>query len=234
MNTKKSFAEEMVFAGRLGILVTLVLLLLVPIIFGIYYDAVPTFENIVLASGLFPMYMAIGISEVFIFTPLLGSSTYITFITGNIMNLKVPVANNAQELMNTTKGTEKSDVITTLAIGVSSMVTIIVLVIGVILITPLQPFMENEVIQGATDYVLPALFGALIIGVLKPNGDYVVKNKIMAGIIPFVLLLIVNAFVFNTLALSGGIVIAVAPITIGIAYLLFKAGKITIVKRNNE
>lgn len=231
MNERKTFAEEMILAGRIGILITLVLLFAVPTIFGIYYDAMPTFENIVLASGLFPMYLAIGISEVMIFTPLLGSSTYITFITGNIMNLKVPVANNAQTLMNTTKGTEKSDVITTLAIGVSSMVTITILVIGVILISPLQPFMEQEVIQNASDYVLPALFGALIIGVMKPSGDYVVKNKMLAGAIPFVLLLIVNIFVFNTLTSSGGIVIVVAPITIGIAYVLFRRGIITIENR---
>ena len=231
MNSKKTFAEQMVFSGRIGILITIVLLFAVPTIFGIYHNAMPSFNSIFVASGLFPMYMAIGISEVFIFTPLLGSSTYITFITGNIMNLKVPVANNAQELMNTTKGTEESDVITTLAIGVSSMVTIIILSLGVLLFVPIRPFMEQTIIQEASNYVLPALFGALIIAVLKPSGDYVVKNKILAGVIPFVLLLIVNIFMFNTLKSSGGIIIAVAPITIGIAYILFKKGKITIENR---
>ncbi|AIO19186.1 hypothetical protein KQ51_01309 [Candidatus Izimaplasma bacterium HR1] len=235
MKTKEQFTNEMSRLGRIGIMITIILLFSVPTVFGLYHNAMPTFMDFLTAGvGLFAIYIPIGISEVLIYSPLLGSSSYITFITGNILNLKVPVANNAQELMDTTKGTEESDVITTLAIGVSSMVTIIILSLGVLLFVPLGPIMENDVIQEAANYVLPALFGALIISVLRPSGDVVIKNKLLSGVVPFILLIIVNIFVMNTTAYSGVILIVTVPITVGIAYLLFRKGKITIEPKEDK
>ena len=228
MKDRAQFSNEMSRLGRIGIMITIILLFMVPTVFGIYHNAMPTFLGFLTAGvGLFAIYIPIGISEVLIYSPLLGSSSYITFITGNILNLKVPVANNAQELMNTTKGTEEADVIT-LAIGVSAMVTIIILSLGVLLFVPLGPIMENQAVKGAADYVLPALFGALIISVLRPSGDVVIKNKLLSGVVPFILLIAVNIFIMNTTAYSGVILIITAPLTIFIAWLLFKKGKITI------
>ncbi len=233
MNNK--FSVEMTRLGRIGILITIALLFMVPTVFGLYHGAMPTLGDFFTAGvGLFAIYIPIGISEVFIFSPLLGSSSYLTFITGNILNLKVPVANNAQELTSTTKGTEEADVITTLAIGVSSMVTILILSLGVLLFIPLEPIIAKEVVQDAAGYVLPALFGALLISVLKPSGDVIVKNKILAGVVPFVLLIIVNIVIINTTAYSGVILIITAPMTIFFAWLLFKKGKITIEEKEKN
>ena len=233
MRSKEQYSNEMNKLGRIGIMITLVLLFAVPTIFGIYHNAMPTFGDFFKAGiGLLVLYIPIGISEVLIYSPLLGSATYITFITGNIMNLKVPVANNAQELMNTTKGTEESDVITTLAIGVSAMVTIVMIALGVLLLVPLEPIMTSETVKTASLYVLPALFGALIIGLLRSTGEVQVKGKLLAGIFPFVLLLIVNLAIMNTSAYSGVLLIPIIPITILCAYILSKMGKITIVLKD--
>ncbi len=174
------------------------------------------------------LFVPLAISEVFIYTPILGSATYITFITGNIMNLKVPIAQNAQELMETTKGTDESDVITTLAISVSAIITIIFIALGVLLLVPLEPIMTSSVISTASSYVLPALFGALVIGLLKSTGKIRVKGKVKAGIIPFVLLLLVNIFVFNTYDYSGILLIPMIPLTIFFAWILYKKKQITI------
>ncbi len=134
--------------------------------------------------------------------------------------------------MNTTKGTEESDVITTLAIGISAMVTIIMIALGVLLLVPLEPIMTSEVVKTASTYVIPALFGALIIGLLKSRGEVQVKGKLLAGIVPFVLILAVNIFIFNTTQYSGVLLIVMIPITILSAYVLFRKGKITIVLEN--
>jgi hypothetical protein len=233
MRTKAQYLKEMNRTGRIGVAITLVLLFAVPTIFGLYHNAMPNIGDFITAgSGFLITYIIIGISEVLIYSPLLGSSTYITFITGNIMNLKVPIANNAQELMNTTKGTEESDVITTLAIGISAMVTIIMIALGVLLLVPLEPIMTSEVVKTASTYVIPALFGALIIGLLKSRGEVQVKGKLLAGIVPFVLILAVNIFIFNTTQYSGVLLIVMIPITILSAYVLFRKGKITIVLEN--
>ncbi len=229
MKTREQFQKEMNKLGRIGILITLILLFSVPLIFGIYHNAIPTFKDFILAaSGLLVLFVPIAISEVFIYTPIFGSATYITFITGNIMNLKVPIAQNAQELMETTKGTDESDVITTLAISVSAIITIIFIALGVILLVPLEPIMTSDAISTASSYVLPALFGALVIGLLKSTGEIRVKGKVKAGIIPFIVLFLVNIFVMNTYDYSGILLIVMIPFTVFIAWILYKKEKITI------
>ena len=215
--------------GRIGIAITLVLLFMVPLVFGIYHGAMPSIGDFFRAGvGIFVLYIPIGISEVLIYSPLLGSSSYITFITGNIMNLKVPIAKNAQDLMDTTAGTEESDVITTLATTVSAMVTIVMIAIGVILLVPLEPILNSPTVKGAADYVIPALFGALIVAVLRSTGEVQVKGKVKSGIVPFVLLLLVNILFINTTDYSGALLIVTIPITVGCAYFLYKKNHITI------
>lgn len=44
------------------------------------------------------IYIPVGFSEALSYTPILGCSAYLAFITGNIMNLKLPVAANAMNL----------------------------------------------------------------------------------------------------------------------------------------
>jgi len=229
MKTREEFSREMTNLGRIGILIILTMLFAVPFIFGIYLDALPTFgEFMKAASGLLVLFVPLAISEVFIYTPILGSATYITFITGNIMNLKIPIAQNAQELMATTKGTEKSDVITTLAISISAIVTITFIALGVLLLVPLKPIMTSDTVITASSYVLPALFGALVVGLLRSTGEIRVKGKVKAGIVPFTLLFLVNIFVMNTYDYSGILLIVMIPLTILSAWILFKKKQITI------
>ena len=229
MKSREKFSKEMNNLGRLGVLAMIILLFAVPTIFGLYHNAFPTFgEFIKAASGLLVLFVPIAISEVFIYTPIFGSATYITFITGNIMNLKVPIAQNAQELMNTTKGTEESDVITTLAISVSAIVTITLIALGVLLLVPLEPIMTSSAVSTASAYVLPALFGALVVGLLRSTGEIRVKGKVKAGIIPFTLLFLVNIFVMNTYDYSGILLIPMIPLTVFFAWILFKKKQITI------
>ena len=85
------------------------------------------------------MFIPIAISEVISYAPVLGSSAYITFITGNVMNLKLPVAINAIELAEVEQSTDAGDAITTVAISASSILTMAIIALGVILLVPLQP-----------------------------------------------------------------------------------------------
>ncbi len=235
MKTKEQYLREMNRLGRFGVLTTLILLFAVPLIFGLYHNAMPTIADFFKAgSGVLILYIPIGIIEVLSYSPILGSASYITFITGNIMNLKIPIATNAQELASTTKGTEKSDVITTLAIGVSSMVTIIMIAVGVLLLVPLESLMTSDVAVTASGYILPALFGALIIGLMKSSGDIQVKGKMKAGVLPFFILLIINLFIYKTELISGVLLIITIPFTILCAYVLFKIGQIKIIVKENK
>ena len=226
MSSKEKYIRDINRIGRIGIAITLVLLFAVPTIFGLAHNAMPSLGGFFKAAGgLLILFIPMGISEVFIYSPILGNASYITFITGNIMNLKVPIAANAQDLMETTKGSEESDVISLLAIAIA---------LGVVLLVPLEPFMTSPQMMTASSYVIPALFGALIVGLLKARGDIQVQGKIKAGILPFLVLLTVNLFVVNTSNYSGILLIVMIPFTILCAYILYKKGFIKIIIKEKK
>ena len=158
-----TYMESVHFYGRtLGIILAAVLISF-PIILSVIFKTLPNTE--VLIKGLIataPMYWAVGIVEIFTFVPMLGAGgTYLSFVTGNISNLKLPCAIDAMERAGVKSSSEEGEVISTIAIAVSSIVTTIIIIIGVILIVPLRPLLEAPVLEPAFAQLLPALFGAL-------------------------------------------------------------------------
>jgi hypothetical protein len=164
------------------------------------------------------MYWAVGAVEVITFIPMLGAGgSYLSFVTGNISNLKLPCAINALENAKVDSKSEEGEIISTIAIAVSSIVTIIIIAIGVLLIIPLQPLLESPVLKPAFDQMLPALFGALGVALISKNWKI--------AIAPIVLMLALFVFVP---ALNSGTVGIMVPVgvlfTIAVSRILYKKG----------
>ncbi|MDZ4131580.1 MAG: hypothetical protein U1E11_00435 [Dethiobacteria bacterium] len=171
--------------GRAWMTAALLVILAVPIAISIYFDTWPAVGP--LLGGLLPImmiYVPIGIIEVITFSPMLGSgATYLAFTTGNLTNLKVPCALNALEIAEVEPGSNQGEVISTIAVATSSLVTNLVLVLGVILFVQLTPILASPLLKPAFENILPALFGAL--GYL-----YISKNWKLA-VVPLALMVII-------------------------------------------
>lgn len=223
--------------GRIGTAIAIAFMLGIPIVLCVIYDIVPTFSQVATgAIGLLTLYVPTALSEVVSFTPMLGSSCYITFITGNVQNLKIPCALNALELTGASQGSELGDAVSAIGVAVSSMVTMIVIALGVVLLTPLQPFLTHPLMKTATSYLLPALFGSLIVGTVlgKKSGDYMIKNKPLAMLPPLVGIILFNYFIHPIKGKEGFAMLACIPLTILSAYAFFKKGwiKVTPIKKD--
>ncbi|MBR2335276.1 MAG: hypothetical protein IKA62_03510 [Clostridia bacterium] len=203
-----------------GIVVGLAFLLF-PAVLSIIFNAMPNGE--VLIKGLIataPMYWAVGIVEIFTFTPMLGAGgTYLAFITGNISNLKLPCALDAMERANVKASSEEGEVISTISIAVSSIVTIFIVIVGVILIVPLTPVLDSPVLKPAFDQILPALFGGL--------GVVFISKNAKLSIAPILLMLVLFIFVPALDQSTVGIMVPVGVLfTIAVARILYKKGVI--------
>ena len=157
--------------GKLVSLITLVLLVGAPFLIGAYLGAMPDLGAVgrgFLAVGL--IWTISSVVEFLVYTPMLGSGgSYLAFITGNLINMKIPCAVNARDLAGVKAGTKENEIVSTLSIAVSSLVTILVLALGVLLLQPLQPLLQSPVLQPAFDNVVPALFGALAYKYYRKN-----------------------------------------------------------------
>ncbi len=141
------------------------MLLAIPTSMCVYLGVWPELQTLAgVLLKLMALYWVTAVIEVFTYVPMLGAgSSYLSFVTGNITNLKLPVGIGAMEKANVRPNTEEGEVISTLAIGVSSITTTVIIAIGVIAFAPFLGMLtaEDSVFAPAFEWVLPALFGAL-------------------------------------------------------------------------
>ena len=149
--------------GRIFCILVLILLLGAPFMMGAVLGTAPNLGaagKAFLSIGI--VYLVSCIAEYIIYVPMLGAGgTYLAFITGNLINMKVPCAITARDIVGAKSGTTENEIISTLSIATSSLVTILVLAAGVMLLIPLQPLLQAPALQPAFDNVVPALFGAM-------------------------------------------------------------------------
>ncbi len=157
--------------GRIASLVTLILLVGAPFAIGAVLGAMPDLGAAArgfAAVGI--VWTVSSVVEFLVYTPMLGSGgSYLAFITGNLINMKIPCAINARDLSGVKAGTKENEIVSTLSIAVSSLVTILVLALGVLLLQPLTPVLQNEALRPAFDHVVPALFGAMAYKYYRKN-----------------------------------------------------------------
>ena len=189
--------------GRIWSLSIMVLMLLYPLAICLAFGAVPDGKGLLMGLiSTAPMYWAVAVVETFTFIPMLGAGgSYLSFVTGNISNLKLPCAINALENANADPKSEEGEIISTIAIAVSSIVTTVIVALGVVLIVPLQPILSNPILTPAFDQMLPALFGALGVALVSKNWKI--------AIAPILLMLVLFIFVP---ALDSGMVGIMVPV----------------------
>ena len=167
MNEKEKFFEDfnkgLHRIGKLTMLLGIIALVSVPFIiaaiFGVSIDGKGFLGGI---AKVAIVYIPVAIVEFLVYAPMLGAGgSYISFITGNVTNMKIPCAMNARDIAGTEVGTPENEIVSTISTATSAIVTTLVIVVGVVLLIPLQPVLQSETLAPAFDYVVPALFGAL-------------------------------------------------------------------------
>ena len=224
MSEKQQFFEDfnkgLHRLGRIMMVLTIVLLVGVPLLIAVMNNVQVNGKGFLagmLNIGL--LYIGISIVEFLIYVPMLGAGgSYLAFVTGNVTNMKIPCAMNARDIAGTEVGTPENEIISTISIATSAIVTTLVIVVGVILIVPLQPVLQSEVIAPAFDYVVPALFGALGL-------KYFVKSPKVA-VIPVVLVSLVCIFVPSMISQTSTLMIPSGGLALLIGFILFKKGKL--------
>ena len=219
MKKNLSYIDSVHRDGRIWNIGVMILLIMFPVSVALIFGAAPDWGALLVGLiATAPMYWAVGVVETITFVPMLGAGgSYLSFVTGNISNLKLPCAINALEQNEVNASSEEGEVISTIAIATSSIVTTIIIILGVILIVPLTPVLEAPVLEPAFAQMLPALFGGLGVA-------FVSKNWKIA-IAPVVLMLVLFIFVPALNAGTVGIMVPVSVLfTIGVSRILYKRG----------
>lgn len=224
MNEKEKFFEDfnkgLHRIGRILMLLGILILTAVPFIMaGIYNTSI---DGKGFLAGVINgpiLYVLISIVEFLVYVPMLGTGgSYISFITGNVTNMKIPCAMNARDIAGTEVGTPENEIVSTISTATSAIVTTLVIVVGVVLLIPLQPVLQSATLAPAFDYVVPALFGALGL-------KYFSKSPQIA-VIPVFFVSLLCIFVPSMTSQTSVLMIPSGALALVIGFLLFKKGKL--------
>ena len=219
MKKNLSYIDSVHRDGRIWNISVMILLMAFPLTVAAIFGAAPDWGALLVGLiATAPMYWAVGAIETVTFVPMLGAGgSYLSFVTGNISNLKLPCAINALEQNEVSASSEEGEIISTIAIATSSIVTTIIIIIGVICIVPLTPILEAPILEPAFAQMLPALFGGLGVA-------FVSKNWKIA-IAPVALMLVLFIFIPALNSGTVGIMVPVSVVfTIAVARILYKRG----------
>ena len=162
---EKTFTKPIIRYGRLTNLLSLVLCFLPSIVVWTVYGVKPSTQDILTGWGLAASVYAIySIVEPVSYFPILGlPGTYMSFLSGNIGNVRLPTSAVTQEAVGVEPGTKKAEIVSTL---------------GIVGGAALMNIFPKKVLE-AFAYVSPTIFGAMF-------GMFAVKN-IKYGIFAFIL-----------------------------------------------
>ena len=204
---EKTYFDRVHRWGKISSLTSLVFMLAIPLAICVYFDVWPAATTVF--NGLLkiiPLFWPVAVIEVITYAPMLGAGgTYLSFVTGNITNLKLPCGLNAMQNADVRANTEEGEVISTIAIAASAITTTVIIALGVVLFSPVLPMMtaEGSPFTPAFQQVIPALFGAL-------GAGYFAKHKkifflpVLSGVIVllFAPTLPAGTLMFITVAIS--------------------------------
>lgn len=223
MDKNKFFEEYNNSLHRLGRVlgvITVVLLIAVPFIMASIYGVEIDWNGFVTGfAKVGILYIPMAIVEFLIYTPMLGvGGSYLSFLTGNVTNMKIPCVMNSKTIAKTESGTPEHEIISTISVATSAITTTLVILVGVLLLVPLQPVLQNEALLPAFNNVVPALFGAL-------GFKYCLQSPKIA-IIPLLIMSLLCIFVPSMINETSLLMIPSGAMALIIGFVLFKKGKL--------
>lgn len=216
----KEFTDSLHRLGRVTMVLMIGMLLMVPVAFGLINGLRPDwggFLSGVLKVGI--IYYPTAVVEFLVYTPMLGTGgSYLSFITGNVTNMRIPCAMNAANIAKTQPGTAEHEIITTIAVAVSAITTTAVIVLGVVLLVPLQPVLQSPALQPAFNNVVPALFGAL--------GMKYFAQSLRLSAPPLLLMSLLCIAMPSLVNQTGTMMLPVGALALVLGYVLWKKDKL--------
>lgn len=172
-----SWDKKTIRIGFWSLIIACVASFLPPLLLYLIWGILPPMKILFEAWKLIILaYGAFHIVEPISFYSVYGlSGTYMSFLSGNNANMRIPAASTAQDILGIEPGTDKAEIVTTLAIAGSIITNLVLLFVAVVFGAQIVAMIPEPIKNGLSNYILPTMFGAIY-------ATEAVKNKYMAVI----------------------------------------------------
>jgi hypothetical protein len=129
--------------------------------------------------------------------------------------MKLPAALTAMKQAKVVPLSDEGEVVATIAIAVSSIVTTVILIIGILVLLPFKEILITS-LSPVSDYILPSIFGAL--------GVVFVAREWKLAIVPTIVMLVLFLFVIKADSIRAVLVPVASLISLYAARWMWKKG----------
>lgn len=205
---EQKFTKEIIKYGRLTNLLAIPLCFIPAAIMAVAYKAMPSTSDILGGWALiFSIFGVYAIVEPISYFPVLGlPGTYMSFLAGNIGNMRLPCSAIAQKAVGVEPGSKKAELVSTLGIAGSIITNLIIVTLAAIAGAAIMEVLPVG-IKTAFNYASTAIFAATfsMSAVKKPIlGVYAIgMSLILLRIIKVVPLYVMIPFIIFSTVLLG-------------------------------
>ncbi len=187
----KTYMPSIIRWGKITMLLGILTCFLPALVISFVYGHMPPVSAIIAGTiSQISVSGAFYIVEPISYFPILGiPGTYLTFLSGNTSNMRIPCSSVAQEAAGVQLGTEKGSIISTIGIAMSILINIAILTVGAVAGSAILSILP-EGVKSALNFLLPALYGAVF-------GQFAVSRPKLAAVA------VVIAFGMNWLLKNG-------------------------------
>ncbi len=180
-------AEYFPAAHRIGIVTSLlhVFIFFLPPLYLMTFHGVPADWGKILqgAGATWSISMPLWFIEPVTYFLVLGvCGTYISFLAGNISNFRLPVSAVAQQVAQVEEGSTEGEIVSTLAIASTQVMITLSALAGAIFVSAIVGVLPASVVA-AFDWLLPSIWGALVVQFGLRNWRYAVVAVVAAVVV---------------------------------------------------
>jgi hypothetical protein len=160
--TKSDFSAQVIRLGMVTISAGIVANFTPVLFLWLGYGVVPPWGDLLKIWGVAAtVFAAAWIVQPISYFPVLGmSGSYVSWLVGSVADIRLPASTMAQKATGVEHGTPEGEVISTIAIAASVLVSVSMVTLFTFIGAAVVPMLP-KVIQKSFDYILPAAIGAI-------------------------------------------------------------------------
>ena len=181
-----------------------------PMYFWLAYGASPPLADIVKIAVLATTaFGASWIVQLISYFPVLGMpGTYVSFLVGSVAEIRLPASAMAQRVTGVEQGTREAEVISTIAIAGSVLMSAFIITLFTFIGSTVVPLLP-KLIQKSFDYILPAVFAAVLLELSRRYINVGLTTLAFAVVFSFLAkAMAMPGWLWSLCVIAGGVVIA--------------------------
>ncbi|SMB90549.1 hypothetical protein SAMN00017405_1329 [Desulfonispora thiosulfatigenes DSM 11270] len=203
------FNNQIIKIGVIGLSMAIVANFIPALYLWFVHGVCPPIADIFTLWGLAAAAFGVSwvVQPIAYYTILGTAGTYMSWLCGSVIDIRLPAVTMAQKVTNFDANTKEGEVISIIGVTVSIFVSVSMITIFTLIGYKFLPMLP-EFIKESFKYILPALFGAVYVEIMKKNFKAGLGTIVVALLLYLASFFKINAAIMTLTIVACGMIVA--------------------------